>query len=206
MKESKNIMKIICKQCHKEFEITASEIEYFRSKNLNIPKRCKNCREINRRINNPDNYNSAESKIINYKTIIIILCLIIVAILIVAGTAIYVLSPEDNSHTDNSAVMTHTQQTTSTVQTETFTTTEQTTSVKTTKTIKTPEQVTTTQPVIQTAQAEVITYYLNTYRKKFHKPDCDSVTQMNSKNRKAFYGTRDEAIAQGYSPCGNCNP
>ncbi len=190
-------MKLICKQCHREFEITDSEIQYFRSKNLNIPKRCKNCREINRRINNPDNYNSAEAKIINYKTIIIILCLIIVAILIVAGTAIYVLSPEDNSHTDNSAVITHTLQTTSTVQTETFTTTKQTTSSEKT------EQVTTTQPVTQAVE---ITYYLNTYRKKFHKPDCDSVTQMNSKNRKAFYGTRDEAIAQGYSPCHNCNP
>ncbi len=50
------------------------------------------------------------------------------------------------------------------------------------------------------------TYILNTYRKKFHYPTCASVTQMNPENRQKFYGTREEAIAQGYSPCGNCKP
>ena len=187
-------MKFICKQCNKEFEITASEIEYFRRKNLNIPKRCKNCRELNRQSDNNYTHNSDKAKLINYKTIIIILILVIVLILIVAGTAIYMLSPEDKPD-NNSAIITHTIQTTSTVQTEPITTTKQTTTVKTTETT---EQVTT--------KATEITYYLNTYRKKFHKPDCASVTEMNSKNRKAFYGTRDEAIAQGYSPCGNCQP
>ncbi|MBR2086608.1 MAG: hypothetical protein IJ906_05650, partial [Oscillospiraceae bacterium] len=47
------------------------------------------------------------------------------------------------------------------------------------------------------------TYYLNTYRKKFHRPGCASVNQMDPEN---FYGTREEAIAQGYSPCNNCKP
>ena len=50
------------------------------------------------------------------------------------------------------------------------------------------------------------TYVLNTYRKKFHKPSCSSVTQMNPENRQNFYGTREEAIDKGYSPCGNCKP
>ena len=50
------------------------------------------------------------------------------------------------------------------------------------------------------------TYVLNTYRKKFHYPTCASVAQMNPENRQNFYGTREEAIAQGYSPCGNCQP
>ncbi|MDE6834450.1 MAG: zinc-ribbon domain-containing protein, partial [Ruminococcus sp.] len=193
-------MKIICKQCHREFEITDSEIRYFRSKNLNIPKRCRNCRKINRKINNPDNYqyDSTEAKIINYKTIIIILCLIIIAILIVSITAVTVLSPADNSgnsESHNLSVVTHTQQTESAIHTEpithTTTQTEQVTHKKYTKSLNTKteqvthkkytkslntktEQVTTTQQIIQTAQAEVITYYLNTYRKKFHKPDCDS--------------------------------
>ena len=50
------------------------------------------------------------------------------------------------------------------------------------------------------------TYYLNTYRMKFHKPDCPSVEQMMDENRQAFYGTREEAIGKGYSPCQNCKP
>ncbi len=41
-------MKKVCKQCGKEFEISNSEIEYFKSKNLSIPKRCKACREQNK--------------------------------------------------------------------------------------------------------------------------------------------------------------
>ncbi|MDE6036177.1 MAG: zinc-ribbon domain-containing protein [Ruminococcus sp.] len=210
-------MKFICKQCNKEFEMTASEIEYFRSKNLNIPKRCRNCREMNRQTGNNYTYNSDKAKLINYKTIIIILSLVIVLILIVAGTAIYMLSPEDKP--DTSAVITHT------VQNEPVTTTtkhttvtavkhtahivqnEPVTTTTTTTTSETTEQVTTTTTTQKvTTKATEITYYLNTYRKKFHKPDCESVQQMNRKNRKAFYGTRDEAIAQGYSPCENCQP
>ena len=41
-------MKKICKQCGKEFELTDSEIEYFKSKNLSVPKRCKACRDQNK--------------------------------------------------------------------------------------------------------------------------------------------------------------
>lgn len=50
------------------------------------------------------------------------------------------------------------------------------------------------------------TYILNTNTRKFHYPDCKSVKQMKDKNKSEFSGTRDEAIAQGYSPCGNCHP
>lgn len=50
------------------------------------------------------------------------------------------------------------------------------------------------------------TYILNTNSKKFHYPDCSSVDQMNESNKQEFFGTRDEAIAQGYDPCGRCNP
>lgn len=44
-------MKQNCKQCGKEFELTESEINFYKSKNLNIPKRCKDCREKNRAVN-----------------------------------------------------------------------------------------------------------------------------------------------------------
>ena len=49
-------------------------------------------------------------------------------------------------------------------------------------------------------------YVLNTNTGKFHYPDCSSVSDMNSKNRRDFYGTREEAVAMGYVPCKRCNP
>ena len=49
-------------------------------------------------------------------------------------------------------------------------------------------------------------YILNTNTKKFHKPDCYSVKQMSSKNRKKYKGLRKKLIKDGYSPCKNCNP
>ena len=54
--------------------------------------------------------------------------------------------------------------------------------------------------------AESPDYILNASSHKFHKPDCESVESMAEHNKKAFYGTRDEAIAQGYDPCKRCNP
>ena len=49
-------------------------------------------------------------------------------------------------------------------------------------------------------------YVLNTNTRKFHYPDCSSVADMKDKNKGYFSGTREEAIEQGYSPCGRCNP
>ncbi len=49
-------------------------------------------------------------------------------------------------------------------------------------------------------------YVLNTSSKKFHRPDCPSVDSMSEKNRQEYHGTREELIAQGYEPCGSCNP
>lgn len=34
----------ICKDCTQPFEITEEEIQFFTSHNLNLPKRCKLCR------------------------------------------------------------------------------------------------------------------------------------------------------------------
>jgi len=41
-------MKRICKQCGKEFTLTPSEMNFYRSKNLAFPKRCQDCREQNK--------------------------------------------------------------------------------------------------------------------------------------------------------------
>lgn len=49
-------------------------------------------------------------------------------------------------------------------------------------------------------------YILNTSSHKFHLPTCTSVEDMSEKNKQSYHGTRDNLLAQGYTPCGNCNP
>ena len=49
-------------------------------------------------------------------------------------------------------------------------------------------------------------YVCNTHTKKFHYPDCSSVGQMKEENRMDSSLSREELIAAGYSPCGNCRP
>lgn len=56
------------------------------------------------------------------------------------------------------------------------------------------------------AEEQETDYVLNTSSKKFHRPDCPSVDSMSGKNRQEYHGTREELIAQGYEPCGSCNP
>lgn len=59
---------------------------------------------------------------------------------------------------------------------------------------------------IQEERTEEITYILNTNTMRFHLPDCQSVQEMKEKNRKEFFGTREELIEAGYEPCGRCHP
>ncbi len=51
-----------------------------------------------------------------------------------------------------------------------------------------------------------VTYVANTNTKKFHRPNCDGVTDIKQKNRWDTTLTRDELIEQGYEPCQRCNP
>lgn len=67
-----------------------------------------------------------------------------------------------------------------------------------------PTEVVTSQASVPNPVTQ--TYIINTNTKKFHFPSCKSVNQIAEKNRQEFTGTRDELIAQGYSPCKNCNP
>ena len=72
-----------------------------------------------------------------------------------------------------------------------------------------PEKETT--PVVvtpkeETQSAPTITYIANKNTKKFHYPYCHSVDQMKDKNKRYLTCNRTDAISQGYSPCGNCNP
>lgn len=49
-------------------------------------------------------------------------------------------------------------------------------------------------------------YVLNTNTKKFHYPSCGSAGRIAAKNYAESKQSRDSLIAQGYSPCGNCDP
>lgn len=50
-----------------------------------------------------------------------------------------------------------------------------------------------------------ITYCGNKNSGVFHKEECSSVNKMNEEN-KAYFSSRDEAILNGYTPCGRCKP
>ena len=56
----------------------------------------------------------------------------------------------------------------------------------------------------QTAGEE--TYILNTSSMKFHDPDCAGAASIKEENREVYTGSREELIAEGYAPCGQCNP
>ena len=49
-------------------------------------------------------------------------------------------------------------------------------------------------------------YVLNTNTMKFHNPGCSSVKTISAKNKSEVTASRENLIAQGYDPCGKCNP
>ena len=51
-----------------------------------------------------------------------------------------------------------------------------------------------------------LTYVVNTNTGKFHVPSCPSVSKMKDSNKMEVTASRDDLIARGYSPCGNCHP
>ena len=60
---------------------------------------------------------------------------------------------------------------------------------------------------LETPKEETVaTVYIgNRNSKKFHLPDCESVSKMKAENKVTFQ-TRNTAISQGYAPCSVCNP
>ena len=56
------------------------------------------------------------------------------------------------------------------------------------------------------AEEGEITYVFNNNTMRFHRPDCPSAVEMRPENRVDFTGTREEALALGYEPCGRCQP
>jgi len=56
-----------------------------------------------------------------------------------------------------------------------------------------------------TATAENAKYIGNSDSLKFHKPGCSSAESMSEEN-KVYFLNREDAISQGYVPCGRCKP
>lgn len=55
--------------------------------------------------------------------------------------------------------------------------------------------------------AEKESYYiLNINTKKFHRPDCSSISKIADKNKRESDKSREELIKEGYEPCKSCNP
>lgn len=57
-----------------------------------------------------------------------------------------------------------------------------------------------------TAESLPYSYIVNINSNVFHYPYCPSVDQMKERNKLPSSQTRDELIALGYKPCGNCKP
>jgi len=77
--------------------------------------------------------------------------------------------------------------------------------------VKTPEvdEKAEQEPQVEAEDAAIpqgTDYVLNTNTLKFHRLDCESAAALSAKNRAYFDGTRKEAIAAGYEPCGKCKP
>ena len=49
-------------------------------------------------------------------------------------------------------------------------------------------------------------YIINKRSQVFHFPDCLSTEQMAQSNKLFSEKSREELLAEGYSPCGICNP
>lgn len=109
--------------------------------------------------------------------------------------------------TTTTAAETTTTTTKATTTTTTTTTTEATTTAAETTTAATepPAPAQEETPAEQPA-ANVFTYVINTDSGIFHYPSCSSAKRISDANRSEYTGTRDDLIAQGYSPCGNCDP
>lgn len=109
---------------------------------------------------------------------------------------------------------------TATIPTEAISVTEATSAVEETtepteiQTVPATEPVTepATEPVTEPATEPVQTepvgtrYILNTNTGKFHYPSCSSAKKIKASNRGEITASREEVIAKGYSPCGQCHP
>lgn len=121
---------------------------------------------------------------------------VIIGIVIVFG-GLYAIGSRNKDKTDNSADIANTSTTSITTTAPAETTTENTTTTS-------AETTTTTKNT--TTNDSKYDYVLNTSTMKFHSPSCSSVGDIQPQNRKDVHTTSDDLKAQGYEPCGRCNP
>ena len=57
-----------------------------------------------------------------------------------------------------------------------------------------------------TEESSIQEYVLNKKSKKFHNPDCASVSTIEKGNKESYKGAREELVKSGYEPCGRCKP
>ena len=76
----------------------------------------------------------------------------------------------------------------------------------TTQPTRTDTTVAATATTVRAADNASYSYVLNTNTMRIHYPYCDSVTEMNPRNRKYTDKSVAELKAEGYVPCGNCRP
>lgn len=116
---------------------------------------------------------------------------VIIGIVIVFG-GLYAIGSRNKDNTDSSSDI---------AQSTYITTTNPTTTTENTTT--TPTKTTTT---AKTTNDNKYDYVLNTSTMKFHSPSCSSVKDIQPQNRQDVHTTSDDLKAQGYEPCGRCNP
>ena len=57
-----------------------------------------------------------------------------------------------------------------------------------------------------TGEGATFDYILTTSTKKFHLPGCSVAPKSDSKNYKEYSGSREDLIADNYTPCKTCKP
>ncbi len=62
-----------------------------------------------------------------------------------------------------------------------------------------------TVPEVYAAESSETPYIGNRNTRKFHRFNCASVNDIKKSN-KASIASREEAVDQGYDPCGRCDP
>lgn len=59
----------------------------------------------------------------------------------------------------------------------------------------------------ENADSDTSHYYIGNQRtKKFHRPDCPAVEQINEENKISLHDAPDIIPEHGYRPCKRCNP
>lgn len=112
---------------------------------------------------------------------------------------------ESTAATEFTTVATTEATTEPTTEATTEPTTEPTTEATTEPTTE-PATEATTEPTTEPTKDNGRDYVLNTSTKKFHYPSCGSAKKIKTANRSDYHGTREDLIARGYNPCGNCHP